>query len=109
MTQRLRVGAREGLSTATADRGLARDFFIGGQQRPAQQFVPGTTVGKGFLHRRAGKGGTNGRAPCCAEAGKSAGTGRREGSDPKAPWEWVVPATWPRCRQHQSTRLHPGV
>ena len=39
MAQRLRVGAREGHAAAAAGAGLARDFFIGGQQGAAVRLV----------------------------------------------------------------------
>src|SRR6201987_1188916 len=55
MTQRLRVGTRQGLTAAAAGRGFARDFFIGGQQGAAMQFVSGlsATATAGGLRRGA--------------------------------------------------------
>ena len=55
MTQRLRVGTRQGLPAATAGRGFARDFCIGGQQGTAMQLVSrlSATAAAGGLSRGA--------------------------------------------------------
>jgi hypothetical protein len=60
MTQRLRVGAREGHAAAAAGAGLARDVFIRGQQGAAVRLVSrlsAPAASGGFPRRRALDGG----------------------------------------------------